>query len=297
MTDNLETIHISNLEDLEYLITKFKSRAEFAFSFIFDSDELRVNFFKAINIDLEKFEEKYYYYNVVDNIHISESEDGYIWISTMGLVARASVTKNHFLNSYYAQKEELLSLLNEAISISSNKDVYDIDSYIYSKLEELTPALHHNLLFYFEIMAKVYLNICKEKVPHTHKLKRLLNAVKKTMFANGHNNTWFHAIIITAFEELVLHIDSIPGGFREEYVKYDDNPTDITIVSFNLNTLNEMHKFITESHEIIESLYYEKENSIYFKDGVYEKLLEKCETEDKRKQIEVTYSFLQNVNK
>jgi hypothetical protein len=57
------------------------------------------------------------------------------------------------------------------------------------------------------------------------------------MFRLGHNDTNFYAYIIAAFEHIVEYISTIPSNFREEYVKYDDNSGDSTIIRFDRNEL------------------------------------------------------------
>ena len=292
MEDNFEKIPIQNENDLEYLIRTFKEGDPMAFAFTFENDDLYTQFFNAVGIDVNLFQEKYYYYDRSRNIHISESEFGYVWISTMGLVAKSKITGNKYVNACYGQKIVITELLDKAITICSNESVCDIDSYAYSEIEQLTPTLFHNSLFFFETVMKAYLSLCKKEVPFTHKTEDLFILLKKTMFEMGHNNTMFHAHVIPMIEELVNHINRIPGKFKEEYVKYDDNPQDITVILFDINHLNKMRNEVELIHDIISGLYYDIRDQLYMKPNLYERLLQKCKTDEEKNRIKTTYGFL-----
>lgn len=292
MENNGEQVHIKTEEDLKYLVHKYKYGEPMAFAFVFDNDELYTRFFAEIGINLDLFLENHYFYDPERNIHISESEFGYVWISTMGLVAKSKITGNKYVNACYGQKIVLTELLNKAITICANESVYDVDSYAYSEIEQLTPTLFHNSLFFFETVMKAYLSLCEKTVPFTHKLEDLLILLKQTMFEMGHNNTMFHAHVVPMIEELVNHINRIPGKFKEEYVKYDDNPQDITVILFDINHLNNMRNEVEFIHDIIFGLYYDINDQLYLRPNLYDRLLQKSETEEAKNRIRTTYGFL-----
>ncbi len=287
----MEKIHISNDEELQELINRFCNGPTFAAAFEFDSDELWEGFLNAIGLDLDSFNEKYFYYDKNKEIHISESSEGYIWISTIGLVAKTRVTDNKYINTCGWQKDILIYLLGEAIALSKDERTYDVDGYNYSKVKELTPALFHNTIFYFETLAKAYLSVNGQDVPKTHKLDELFDLVKCTMFKKHHNNTLFHAHTIPIFEGVVKHIAAIPGSFKEQYVKYDDNPQDTTFVVFHPDHLEEMQNLVKITWDMVADMYYDKE-SLYLGKDLYQRLLDECTDEEARKRLKDVYGFL-----
>ena len=287
-----DAIAISNESDLQYLIDRYRNGPAFAKAFVFEDEGLYIEFFKKVDISLELFQSKYYYFDKEKNVHISESEFGFVWISTMGLVATSRVTKNNYVNAFLSQVPILIQLLDEVIEVCNDDTVYDIDSYSYGRVEQLTLSLFHNLIFFSETLLKAYISLQGEKVPRTHKLQTLLKSVKDTMFIKKHDNTLFHAYIIPFIEGEVLHISSIPGGFREEYVKYDDNPYDTTLMVFRSDAFAQIRDFVVLSEDIITGIYYDPEERMYLEQGLFERLLEKCETNEARAAIEDVYSFL-----
>lgn len=285
-------VKISTDESLQNLITQYQNSSQFAAAFEFETDELWNKFAIAINLDLEIFERCGYLFDKKSNVHISKSKDGYIWISTVGLVAKSRITNNRFLNACCWQKIILLHLIDEAIPLANDESTYDIDSLNYSVIESLTPAIFHNLLFYFEIFAKAYLEICGKKVPHTHSLKKLLKLAKETMFEKQQNNTLFHAYAISALESVTNYVESIPEPFKEEYVKYDDNPDDVTFVVFDAEYLKEMRESIKIIYEMVSDMYYNLDNCYCCKNNLYQKLLDDAKTKEKKKRIVEKYGYL-----
>lgn len=292
MSQEIEKVSISTDEDLQFLVNQFRNGPPFAMAFEFLTDELWKGFACAIGLDLEEFDSHYYYFDKKSGVHISESEKGYIWISTMGLVAKSRVTDNKYINACSWQKTLLMHLLDDAILLSNDERTYDIDSYNYSMVEELTPALFHNTIFYFETLAKAYLSINGQSVPQTHKLDTLLELVKKTMFRKRQNNTLFHAHAIPMFEGVVKHIASIPGSFKEQYVKYDDNPQDTTLVEFHPDHLKEVRDLVEITYDMVSEMYYDSDNCIYLGKNLYQRLLDKCETAEDTERLAKVYGFL-----
>ncbi len=292
MNDETEWIKIATSKELQSLLTQFQNGPPFATAFKFATEELWNKFAVSIGLDLEKFENCYYYFDKESNIHISKSEKGYIWSSTMGLVAKSRITDNKYLNTCNWQKVILLHLFDDAILLSNNDCTYYIDSYNYSEIENLTPALFHNTIFYFETFAKAYLSINGQKVPKTHKLKTLLELTKKTMFEKNQNNTLFHAHAISTFEGIVNHITSIPGQFKEQYVKYDDNPDDTTLVAFNSEYLKQIRDLVEITYDIVNEMYYSADNCLYLGKNLYQRLLNKCNTTEEKERLFKVYGFL-----
>ena len=283
---------INSSEDLSDLIDHFLHGAPFVGAFVFDTDELRADFFAGVGVDLTVFEEKYYYFNPEKKIHIAESSDGYIWISTMGLVARTRITKNQFVNAVEGQAKVLIYLLNEALVLSQDENSLDIDGYNYSQIEMLTPLIFNHAIFYYEVLAKSYLSIFNQHFEPKHTLVYLLGLVKQTMYKLHHNNTIFHIAIIPPFEEIVRHISTIPGKFNEAYVKYDDNKTDNTAVLFNPDYLKNSIEIVRVTSDIITELYYDRQGSFYIEPHYFERMIENCSTEKEKENIKERFGFL-----
>jgi hypothetical protein len=84
----------------------------------------------ALNISITDFKQKYFFYDGEKKIHISESERGYFWISTMGLIAqkgRGNTANNSFFNSCQVQHITLSLLFDKAISVCEDEKTYDVD--------------------------------------------------------------------------------------------------------------------------------------------------------------------------
>lgn len=292
MVTKEDAIVITDEEDLKRLVERFKGGPAFAEAFVFANDDLYSDFLKSVSLSVEQFQEKYYYYNQDENIHISQSEEGFLWISTMGLVATSRVTKNKYVNAFLYQIPVFMHLLDESLTICGNEQVYDIDSCCYGKVEEYTPALFHNLLFFSEILLKAYISLQGEEVPHTHKLETLLKHAKEIMFKKKHNDTLFHAQIIHMIEGIVLHISSIPSPFKEQYVKYDDNQHDTTLMVFRTDYFQQIKDFVIFSEDVIFDMYYSPEDKMYLEQGLYERLLKKCKTVKEKNSVQQVYHFL-----
>ena len=107
----LEIINITNHEELVYLIRRFKNGPNFARAFRFESNSLKLQFFESIGVDLESFCKLYFYYDKTKNIHISESEFGYLWISTLGLVSPFRFIKDKTISAFESQHFTLSLLI------------------------------------------------------------------------------------------------------------------------------------------------------------------------------------------
>lgn len=283
---------ITNDDELDLLISRFTSGPSFGTAFEFSDDALFVRFLAAANISTEEFSQKYYIFDKERNIHISQSENGYVWISNMGLIAAPRLAKNNFVKACSGQKIVLEHLLKDALVLCGDESTYDIDSYNNGHIESLSHALYSGFAFYMELFSKAYLSICQVDPPHTHKLEPLLQSVKQTMCRRDQSNTLFHALVIPMLERTVNHIKTIPGKFSEAYIKYDDNLTDQTVIIFDVDLLKDMLDFITVSYDTIMDLFYGPD--LYFETGLYQRLLQKCETDEDRNRIAKNYSFLQS---
>lgn len=288
--DTIDRTTIANDEELNVLISRFKSTTLFAMAFEFSNEDLFIRFLSAVGVNIDEFQEKYYYFNKSRNIHISQSENGYVWVSTMGLVAKAKYTKNNFVNACSGQKIVLQHLVEDAIALCDDESTYDVDSYNNELMESLSQALYSNISFYMELFSKAYLSIRGIKPPHTHKLEPLLASVKQVMRKRGHNNTIFHAVVIPILERTVNYLKTIPGEFNEAYIKYDDNSFDQTVIIFNADSLKDILDFIKVSDDIILELYYGSD--LYLRAGLYQRLLQMCKTDEERDRIIKTYGFL-----
>lgn len=283
---------ISSQEDLNELFEKFIQKELFAYKFKFESREYFLRLLSQLHINIEEFELNYYYFNPSQNIHISESEFGYVWISTYGLIAMNKPTNNSSVNSFKNQFTVISLLFDKAIKLSQSNKIYNIDSYNFGELSVLTPAIFSNVIFYIELFCKAYLNLTDNEPPHTHKLKILHQKVIETMIKKNHSDTLFHFIILDPLYKIVEHVDKIPGNFREQFVKYDDNINDDTIIIFDPNELLKMKNVLDVSYDFITDFFYSGENSHYLKTGVYQKILDKAKNDEEREKVKMMYKHL-----
>jgi len=288
---------ISKQSDLDELIDLFAKRELFAYQFRFSEREHFIDFLKAIKINYEDFTEKYFYVDHARKLHISESEFGYVWISTYGLVAKNKATTNRAVNSCVNQYTVLKLLLEKAIAVVQNEKVYNVDSYGFDYLSRLSPALFHNLIFYVEVFCKAYLSLTGVEVKYTHKLSLIYQKTEETMISKNHNNSMFQALILDPLYKLVAHIGTIPGNFKEQFIKYDDNPLDDTTIIFQLGDLIGMMNVIEISNDFINDYFYLGTKTYFLESGFYEKMVDRAETEEKKKEIREMYSHLNENNR
>lgn len=295
MADNDETfILISDQNQLKTLIDRFSRGQIFAEQFKFSDRSLFLNLLESLKIKHEDFTKRYFYYDDSRKLHISESEFGYVWISTAGLVARDKPTTNNAVNSCLSQYTVVSLLFNKAIEVSQKEDVYDIDSYNFGYLSELSPALYHNIIFYIEVLCKAYLSLNGITPPHTHKLSSIYQKTVETMVAKKHNDSLFQAQILDPLYKFVDHIDKLPRNFKEQFVKYDDNPGDTTVILFQTERLIEVSIIFELANDFIHDFFYTGKESFYLKSGLYQRLLDKADTEEKKQKIKDMYGhFIQ----
>lgn len=177
-TNEKEYIYINNQNDLKCLIEKIEKGPLFAKTFKFNNYEIFIELLNYFDIDYTEFKKRYFYFDEKLDLHISESEFGYFWISTFGLVAKGKSTNNKFVNSCNNQYTVVSLLFEKAKEICESDKVYNVDGYQFGYLNKLTPALFHNILFYIEVFGKAYLSISNVNVPHVHKLNILFEKNK-----------------------------------------------------------------------------------------------------------------------
>lgn len=292
LSRNKEHICIKNDDDYKYLLDRISSGPLFGESFDFIDNEYLSKLLIHLDCDLNEYYRKYYYYNKEKNIHISTSEFGYTWISTYGLISKGQKTENKLLNACNNQYVVIKLLIDKALDICKSNDIYDVDSFNFGYLSDFTPALFHNILFYAETFGKAYLSLCKKDVPRTHELLKVFKLVSKAMFSNHHNDSIFHAQIITFFESIIHYIQKIPGDFREQFVKYNDNTEDGTVILFDFEYLQQVKSFIDISNDFINCFYYEGNDTLYIRNNLLDRLLKKAKTDEEKKNIIRMYNFL-----
>lgn len=291
-----EFIYINNQNDLEYLIERIENGPLFAESFKFYNKGIFVKLLDYFEIDYKEFKKGYYYFDENRDLHISESEFGYTWISTFGLITKGKATSNKFVNSCMNQYTVVSLLFEIAKEICESDTVYDVDGYNFGYLSELTPALFHNVLFYIEVFGKAYLSLSGSKVPHTHELAKIFANVNETIYKKSHNDSIFQAHIIAEFERVVEYIASIPGGFKEHFVKYDDNSEDGTVICFNSDSLDGIRNIIDLSNDFISSYYYDEDDVKYLESGLLERLISRAITENEKLQVINKYGYMKSRN-
>ncbi len=129
-------------------------------------------------------------------------------------------------------------------------------------------------------------------VPHTHKLSEVYSLVTKMMYDKSHNDTLLQALIVDVFQKVIEYITSIPGGSKEQFVKYDDNSEDSTLITFNPENLMETKYTIDISNDFINSYYYDGDNALDLKSGLFERLINKAKTENEKQRIIDRYGHL-----
>ncbi len=287
-----EHILISNNTHLEELVNRISQKEQFAYHFKFSDRELFVTLLESLQINYDDFTTKYYHFDASRKLHISESEFKYVWISTLGLIARNKATTNRAVNACLNQYTVISLLLKSAIEVVKDEKVYDIDSYKSGLLSNLSPAIFHNLTFYTEVFCKAYLSLTGTPPPHSHNLPMIYRKTVEAMNSKNHDNSLFQVMILDPLYKLVDHLGRIPEGFKEQFIKYDDNPMDDTVILFDLGSLIEMTHVLELSVDFINDYFYSDIESHYLKTNLYQRLLDKADTEEKRKRIQNLYPHL-----
>lgn len=283
---------ISSQKHLEELQERISQNNPFADKFKFSELSFFIDLLESLEISHKDFTEKYYYYDPSRKLHISESEFGYVWISTAGLVAKNKPTRNRALNSCLSQYLVISLLFKKAIEVVEDERVYDIDSYSSDQLNKLSPAIFHNLTFYIEVFCKAYLSLTKVVVPHSHSLTLLYNKTVDAMVNSKHDDSLFQILVLDPLYKFVQHIGEIPGNFKEQFIKYDDNPLDDSVILFEYTGLVEMISILKLSVDFISAYYYEGTKTYYLESNLYTRMMNKAETEGEKKKIREMYSHL-----
>lgn len=287
-----EYILISEQSHLNELVNRINNGIFFAYKFKFSDRKLFISLLESIDISYKDFSDKYFYYNSFRKLHISESQFDYVWISTYGLIAQNKATDNRTVNSCLSQYLVISLLLKKATEVIEDERVYDIDSYSFSILTELTPAIFHNLTFYVEVFCKAYLSLTGTQAPHSHKLSLLYKKTVETMVNKNHNDSLFQILILDPLYKFVNHIESIPGEFKEHFIKYDDNASDDTVILFDSEGLNEMSALLELSIDFITDYFHIGTQTHYLESNIYQRMLDRADTEEKRRKLEELYPHL-----
>lgn len=290
--DEKDHILVSEQGHVYELAQQIENGPQFAGKFKFPDEALFISLLKLLGIDHKEFTKTYFYFENERKLHIAESEFEYVWISTYGLIAKDKATSNKAVNACANQFTVVSTLIDKAIDVSSTDDVYNVDSFNSGMLSELSPALFHNVLFYFEVFCKAYLSISGVEPPITHRLTVVYAKLVETMFNMKHNDSFFHLLIVDELSKVVQFVTTIPGDFREHFVKYDDNDQDNSLILFDTEGLNELKDMLARSEDFIIAYFYEGEESHYVKTGLYQRLLDKAENESGKEKIRKRYELL-----
>lgn len=305
-----EQISIGKDEDLQNLVNKMINGSHFAETFHFETHELQNEFFNIIGISQDEFINKNFIYDTERNLHICKRRPGHFWISTEGLVVNRHALErysNCYVNACAAQFIVVKLLFDNVIKSIDNENIFDLDSYLYNYLTELSLALQHNVIFYMELFGKAYLTLNNKEVKKKHRLSLIYLEVKKNLFECKHNNTMLHYLMHETYEKLIDYINSLSHSsskkdekvFREENVKYDDNKNDSTIVSLDKevlkNTFQNIERcndFITDYCLFIKSEKPDMPMPSQLTSDYFSFLLKKSKTENEQREIQERFAYL-----
>lgn len=287
-----EKVNIQTHEELCKLVERINNGPLLAYAFIM-SDEILGKLLNKLGIDAELFHKKGYFYDENKKLHIALHDDGYVWISTYGVIGCGKISANKFLNSFSSQFITLKLLLDEALKLCDDEDCLNINSDKHLYLVSISLSVYSNLIFFYELFCKAYLSEMGIEFKFIHNISELLDKTKDTVKQKGHSDTLLHGCIIPIIERIAEHIKSMPEKFKEQFIKYDDNKEDSTIIIFSkeliTNTVNDMkicYEFINELAEC-------PEDAIYLRKGLFDRLISMADSEESKEKIEDTYSFLQ----
>ncbi|MBC9934411.1 hypothetical protein [Chitinophaga qingshengii] len=293
ITENgTEYILVSKQTHVEEIVNRITKQEPFADQFKFSDRELFIALLESVGINNEDFTSKYFYYDSIRKLHISESEFGYVWVSSIGLVANKKRAQSRTVNACRNQYTVISLLFEKAIEVVQDERVYDIDSHSFGRLISLSSAIYHNLIFYIEVFCKAYLDLTGTQPQHTHKLSAIYQKTIEVMTSNNHNNSLFQVLVLDPLYKFVEHLGKIPGDFKEQYIKYDDNPQDDTVIVFDLSGLIEMKHILELSIDFIDDYFYEGVNTHYLESNFFQRMLDKADTEEKKKRIHDLYPHL-----
>jgi hypothetical protein len=112
------------------------------------------------------------------------------------------------------------------------------------------------------------------------------------MSDNNHNDTFLHVLINDAFQDIIEYVSSIPGDFKEQFVKYDDNSEDSTLILFDAEQLAKTKNAIDVGNDFIYSYYYDGERALALKPRAFARLISKAKTKKEWQNINDRYGHL-----
>ncbi len=295
MNDDRDLIEINSKVKVEELINHINNKEIICNKFKFSPYELRNYFFERLNINVAEFEKKWYIYDEIRKMHISESHWDFILISTIGLVAYNPIFKNKKEKIVFAscsQYEVMMVLFEKIEMLKTRDDVYDVDSYNYEYLSRLTTGLFHNIVFYLEVFAKAYLSLNNKNYKFTHNLKKLLKKVKEVIFSINHNDTVFHAYIYLEFQNIINTFYNDENELIESSIKYNDSVQPKIMV----DNLKNIKDFIEISHDFIIQFFYDKDNCLFLEQGLFNRLISNTTNDLEKKKRSDYYKFLIDKN-
>jgi hypothetical protein len=90
----------------------------------------------------------------------------------------------------------------------------------------------------------------------------------------------------------VEYLTTIPGNFKEHFVKYDANEQDTTVIIFDPEHLGELRNKLEVINEFIYYYYYEGDQTHYLKQGFHQRIVDKAKSEEERKKVSEMYDYL-----
>lgn len=254
-------IKITNEAELDNLVYNFlKPTCYFINYYRFENGITLPHFLKAVQIDEGDFVDTYY---KAGDIWISKDFfDEYVIISKVGLgVIVNHKDANNYITAYYGQYIALTTLLEKAMTLCNDERVHKIFSWNYGQLDKLAISIYHNLVFYVELCLKVYISLCGETPKYIHGISALCNKADELKTQNNHANTVFDSFLMNFSYQYKNRFSEI-SGFKEHFIKYDDNESDDTIIKFSDSAT--LYEQLETVNEIMCGFIEEGGSSIYF---------------------------------
>ena len=210
---------IDTEQKLQMLLKTIRHGKELTGKFHFETEELHSMFLSEMIPQGVDFEGKYYYFDKERNLHIAESDEGFLWISTMGLVPIEKYSDNMYVNAFVTQKEVMLALLESAERLLSTEAVYDIDSFENGQIRIFSPAIWSNFVFLIELTCKAYLRLAvKQLIKHIESVT-LLKKSKRHCTVNIRTIPYFMHILFWRWKRC----QNILKRFRGRLMKHISN--------------------------------------------------------------------------
>lgn len=105
---------------------------------------------------------------------------------------------------------------------------------------------------------------------------------------------YFQIIVLEPLYKFIQHIESIPGNFREHFIKYDDNSNDDTVIIFNKEEFIGVLSLLELSYDFITDYFYVGNETHYLETNIYQRMIDKADTEEKKLKIKKLYPHLCN---